>query len=1496
MSFLNNSNEKNDEKYQTANKNQQNESNEIKLIKRTLLNNTHEVIEDTKLKRITSWRKSQSKFLKNLIYNILSFGILHLISLFYPNLYIKLYCNPCQGKDCDFFLVEDIYGYYTLCLKIHKKGYNDKSTEFNTTKDTFITSLSSSIPNKKDYYLTRNLTYSFTYKSMSFEYNVDTNEIIPVYMNLSKMTNRNIFNFFNEGLYSENRVMKFRQRYGLNEYYINSNILYYYFKRVEIPNFVLVAINGFVELFLQDYFSFSIKILFIILLFFLEIVIFRKLTNNLCENDYTIDGEQNLRVKRNYLMNNDGLYVEIKNKDLLPGDILFLKSDDIVPCDCLIMEGECIANESNSTGSLDIFKKISIENNNEQFSYKYNNINILFHGMKIVKTISKLSGGYISVLCINTGPNTYKANQYSDILYFSEKNKNFSQDYNFFGGERKTNFIIGIIIFFLSIGLGIGYIILFHLKMADSFVLVAFNMIRLFCFSLMPVYYMTHSLMVLSSVFRLNKKNIFCYDKSKLINNSGRIDTIFLSKTGTLCHNTFEIKAYHPAFINSHKQNSINYTTYKQNQCKEMNIQLINYYKDYIKKKNIINNTTKDFNLRYAIRKNPSILNKNYSKKNNNITLFIECLLSCNNLDKFNTEIFGNVIESKIFNDMKWDIKIHDNPEYLHNINAIDNLNKIRNRANSNNTFMFENKSIYINKKIYDIFPKNYYKITELAKNDLRNKERYLMKKIANKNLDKLSNINSLNSDISMISANINPILNDINTCDINSYKLRIFKKFIMDGSLNSSAIVYNFLTKELRFMIKGMAEDILDKCDTHSLPENFVNTISYYRRKGFIIIICASKLINVDEYNDYHDYEYYLNNLSFCGFITLKNVIKDDIRDAINELKQLNCKLIITSGDNEYNCLSVGFDSGIIDNKNIFLFDKDDKSNRIIIRKIYNIKSSNYSQEDEAKKSSYSPEKLSRQKPKMAQAIYVPLLKKESKELRNNKSLIAPSNTKKSISDKDNIDSKEYENKKKEAKILNMFNTPQIKPEIKFISLKTKEKRRSIFENNNSLNLSNLNENYIPSKNDNGNVKNNSNNSEENVIFQNEEKDKSNSKRKSDNKKYQESSNSHKKSKNSTNNKKSLITRKKSLLEFETFYYYNGILNEYEDLKQNCIYCVSGKALNYLYKNRRRKDFKILLRHIHKYCKIFFRMSAFDKSLSIDFYKEYPNSYICKIGECQSDFSPIMISNVGINLRQPRNFNTILCHFYTKDADIICIKNIIMEGRIIDQSTALLKISSYFCTLIINSYILTCLMRNHDIIVGQLNVLEITFLLLSILTFTGEPDDNSISNPLIKNYKLFNIHFYVQIIGLFLFKLLTVYFACRTYKTNREMDIKKIDKIFITYYFILSIELIFSVSFSLNFISFSRRTFLSKILYLIIILLLIFYFIDLISLNGSNFKEDIFKITYFEYFQKLFDSFDDENRITLFLVCLADFVVSILYTCSIYFIFVKISRKQQKK
>ena len=61
------------------------DTNEIELRRRTLENNTYESIEDKKLKKITSWRKSQQKFFKNLIYkqNYIIKFLLALIQTFY---------------------------------------------------------------------------------------------------------------------------------------------------------------------------------------------------------------------------------------------------------------------------------------------------------------------------------------------------------------------------------------------------------------------------------------------------------------------------------------------------------------------------------------------------------------------------------------------------------------------------------------------------------------------------------------------------------------------------------------------------------------------------------------------------------------------------------------------------------------------------------------------------------------------------------------------------------------------------------------------------------------------------------------------------------------------------------------------------------------------------------------------------------------------------------------------------------------------------------------------------------------------------------------------------------------------------------------------------------------------------------------------------------------------------------------------------------------------
>jgi len=225
-------------------------------------------------------------------------------------------------------------------------NYNSK-----IVKDNSIFPFNINNNNRIQCLLSKNLTYSFVYKSITYEYKDDTNEIIPVYLNLSQLTNYAIVNNFGEGLSSEDVAQRYKERYGLNEYNINADLLYKYFKRIELPNFIIIIIIGFVELLLKDIISFIIKIFSVSLLLLLQKLISKKLKRNLDTEDLTLDGEKNkLKVRRKYLLKEkNDLFIEIKNIDLLPGDIIFLKSNDIVPCDCLMIEGECIVNETNLT-------------------------------------------------------------------------------------------------------------------------------------------------------------------------------------------------------------------------------------------------------------------------------------------------------------------------------------------------------------------------------------------------------------------------------------------------------------------------------------------------------------------------------------------------------------------------------------------------------------------------------------------------------------------------------------------------------------------------------------------------------------------------------------------------------------------------------------------------------------------------------------------------------------------------------------------------------------------------------------------------------------------------------------------------------------------------------------------------------------------------------------------------------------------------------------------
>ena len=921
-----------------------------------------------------------------------------------------------------------------------------------------------------------------------------------------------------------------------------------FFLKSQIPTYIIILLIEFIEYtLLNNYVNFIFKCIIIGILLGGQIYFIKKIIINKYNNELSLDGNQKkLKVKRKYLLKEENqLFSIINNIDLLPGDIVYLKENDFVPCDGLIIEGECFINQSDLIGNLNISKKISLKRNNKYFNYKYSNNCILYHGMKIMNVFSKNNEGFITVLCINTGANTMKANQFSNILYFITKNKGSSFYYNLFN-ERKRIYFFMATSFFMCAGLGYFFKSFVHSNERKNFkkYLIKY-IVGMFCKSLMTYYFLAKNMIIFINVLFFEKDNIFCYDQSRLIN-LGKINKIIFNKTETLSNNSLTIKGYHPVSIASKKKDQMKLLTFTKEQSKELNILLFDYYQNYLKNKQknqtLLKSKNKN-NKKESIYLDNNIINNFNNKSEDQLTLFLECLLTCNNIENNNFELFGNKLEIQLFEDLKWNIKQYDES----NNNDDIKIKFFKNSSNfeiKNNNNMSK-KNYYIINKIIDIFPDDYYKLTEASNNNL------------NMTINNTSNISSLIESSNYIQLDI------LTKTDFIIYKLRIYKKFIFNESLLSASIVYNLLTKELRFMIKGIPEEIIKYCDIKKIPNDLENTISFYRKNGLIIFVCATKLLDISTYDNNDDLEYYMEELTFCGLLTLENKVKGHLKNSIEEIKKFNNNLLIVSGDNEYNCLSTGYISGILEDKNIFALDTDKINNKITIQKILSIYNT-YKDENEESESDISKFTTNEQ----ISIVGTSFNRTNTKNKSNiyNKKITSKTKDKKiEININENIYIREFNNKKSnQHSILNKRMKSQQR--LKELNNENSEIERIIKRkpNDDTLYKENLGTELI--NNNKKDVKNSENLSKNIHNFQNQR----------------------------------LCLKEKNYLIFMQKYYYQNEFSDYEDVK-NGIFFVSGKLLNFLYKNRERIGAKKFLEKIFEKSKVFFNMSSIDKSILVD-------------------------------------------------------------------------------------------------------------------------------------------------------------------------------------------------------------------------------------------------------------------------------------------------------
>ncbi|CAI2367188.1 unnamed protein product [Moneuplotes crassus] len=238
--------------------------------------------------------------------------------------------------------------------------------------------------------------------------------------------------------------------------------------------------------------------------------------------------ETSIYVKR---IGSDGVSIstEINSNEIVPGDIILVPEGKQIPCDAILLEGECVVNEAMLTGeSLPAIKTalpksdehtvddFSIENTKQKMYF-------LFAGTEIVQ--SRMMNYQTPPYALVTRTNflTTKGALIRSILYSAVKRFDFQSEacYVLFVSFFLTAAIMGTVL----------------PKFIDNFstydvVIRTMNALTVAIPAMLPV---CMSIGILFSYTRLYLNEIYCSQPRK-IEAAGRVKTMIFDKTGTLTH------------------------------------------------------------------------------------------------------------------------------------------------------------------------------------------------------------------------------------------------------------------------------------------------------------------------------------------------------------------------------------------------------------------------------------------------------------------------------------------------------------------------------------------------------------------------------------------------------------------------------------------------------------------------------------------------------------------------------------------------------------------------------------------------------------------------------------------------------------------------------------------------------------------------------------------------------------------------------------------------
>ena len=586
---------------ETLNINQSIEEGEYTVDKYDLLCEEH-----FKISKIIPLKKTPLKIFLNIIIHIFTACLIQFLYGMYPKIEKFFRYEDCSIEDCDILGIycQDGQFYFESLKKIEIEKIDNKDLELPQLSESRICLL-------------------FTFKLFTYIYNPELKCFSSLKFDIQRK-NSYIIQQLGKGLNASERLYQ-KMLYGECE-------LNFYIK-----SFFETVFDNMCDFF------FFFQVYAVLLWCFTDFLIYGCIISilvlySLIESSYT--KRKNLLNIRNmckYLISvniyQNNTIINQPNNTLVPGDVFELPEDgQNVPCDCILLSGSVIVNESMLTGESTPILKGHLPNTNNFFDYEKDDKYMLFGGTKIVQKRPE-NKEKILCLCYGTGFNTLRGNLIRSVLYPKKADDKFMKD------SHKVLKIIGIVFV-------VGFLAILPKRIIDiindnksgekdtksgvsDLIIEIFDLLTQ---AVPPELPLCLSICLSIAQSRCKKQNIICINKDK-INSAGKISVCVFDKTGTLTEDHLNIASFLPVSFYQAPNGAIK-----------------------IKFSNEVNDIEKDAKLIYEYYKNKKINSDNKSPKNEITELFIECLACCQGATKVKGKLIGDPIDVEMFQSTGWEL------------------------------------------------------------------------------------------------------------------------------------------------------------------------------------------------------------------------------------------------------------------------------------------------------------------------------------------------------------------------------------------------------------------------------------------------------------------------------------------------------------------------------------------------------------------------------------------------------------------------------------------------------------------------------------------------------------------------------------------------------------------------------------------------------------------------------------------------------------------------